>query len=114
MQALDTLIRGGYAVSLRTDDGIVSVNVQRTATTAMSAQLAAPFLLAVMRDQDAALSHYAGMLHKQLMDGLDDEVAIAEYNVCIGQTTTSDGLRWLDVLRDYRAERAIQMMRRSA
>lgn len=114
MQSLQLLKQGGYAISLSIQDGMPTVVVRRTPQTTISQALAAPLLLAVMRDQDAALQHMAGVLYRRCMTQPDDEITIAEYNVCIGQTMTSDGLRWVDVLTTYRAERDAVMMRRAA
>lgn len=105
MQALQLLDQGGYVISLRIEAGMRIVEAKRTAKTTMSNALSAPLLLALSRNQDEALSHYAGTLYKRIAAGPDDEITIAEYHVCIGNERTSDGLRWVDVLKTYQSER---------
>ena len=105
-QVIETLERSGYAVELITRDGLQQVVARRTDGAQLSPKAAAPFLLALSRNQDEALevmrSRRRGELYRDIALGqLAPEAearAIAEYNLIIGNTTTSDGLKWADLM----------------
>ena len=103
MQAIQRLESGGYVVQVNERDGIVIVEAKRTPSTVMSPQLAAPMLLELNRRQDDALSSMRAALYGRISNDNYDEITIAEFNLANDQMTTSDGLRWGDVLRDQRA-----------
>ncbi len=117
MRAIQQLERGGYTLQVNERDGIVVVEANRTPATVMSPQLAAPMLLELNRRQDDALSYMRAALYGRINGGNDDAITIAEFRLATGHMTTSDGLKWGDVLREQRAALAKQsqtQMRRAA
>lgn len=116
MQLIKHLESGGYDVQLIQRDGLQIVEAHRTPDATITAQTAEPFLLALMRCQDEAIQFIQSRsvvdrvkrqqqlrerIESNTLSPTDEAIAICEFNIALGREMTSDGLRWVDVLKEY-------------
>lgn len=120
MELCKTLEGYGFDLQLLSDGGMERVEARRTDRTQMTSAAAAPMLLSLSRQQDEAIAYlrttrkqyvyseasqwFAKIAKGEFANEREEAIAIYKYNLAIGKTHGSDGVAFVDCIKELEAQ----------